>query len=84
MSRSLYRIAPSLREELKEIVTKELNENGIYSKYRLETVWGHLLFLSREELDDGDDIYAWVSTETKNFIFESWGPNGRINPLFED
>lgn len=38
MSRSLYRIAPSLREELGD-----------------------------------DDIYEWVSTETKNFINEAWG-----------
>ena len=84
MSRSLYRIVPSLREELKAIVTKELNKKGIYSKYRLDTVWGHLLDVSREELNNDDDIYAWVSTETRNFIFEAWGPNGRINPLFED
>ena len=80
--RSLYCIAPSLREELKAIVEKELNKNGIHSKYRLDTVWSHLLFLSREELNDEDDIYAWVFNETRDFINEAWGPNGRINPLF--
>lgn len=84
MSRSLYHIVPSLREELKAIVASELDKKGIYSEYRLNTVWGNLLFISKEELGDDDDIYAFVKWHSKNFIFEAWGPNGRINPLFED
>lgn len=82
---TLYRICPSLREELKNIVIQELEKKGIYSKYRLDTAWGNLLFESREQkLDEGVDVYKWVRDTAKKFIYEAWGPHGRINRLFED
>lgn len=83
MNRSLYHIVPSLREELKEIVVKELEKKGIYSKYRFDTVWSNVLYESKT-LDEGADLYHFVRDQAKRFIFEAWGPNGRINPLFED
>lgn len=46
---------------------------GNYSKRTREMIWRQVC----EEIEDGDAVIAWVSTNDAGFDFDTWGVNRR-------
>lgn len=47
---------------------------GNYSRRTREMIWRQV----RDELEDGDAVIAWASTNDAGFDFDTWGLNRRI------
>ena len=77
---------------LKKYIREQLELRGIFSQYRLDTTWSHVVFRCVEKFDKQP---MYISTEIRKeaetfikdivpkFIKDAWGNPGRVNRIYD-